>query len=208
MKEDQVLKQRRIQAQWTLALLFVLFLGPLILAYFLYHHATPLFTEHTVNHGLLLQPPVNFVDLEVKQLSQPPADYAGKWWVVFVTPTPCNTTCQDALYKIRQVRTALGKDQSRVQRLALIFETTDKKHLQQLALLLNGQYQGTYLGMIQRTKFNTVLKSRLEDKVDTDNGSFYIVDPHGNLILAYPVSVSPRNLYNDLTRLLKVSNIG
>lgn len=40
------------------------------------------------------------------------------------------------------------------------------------------------------------------------HGALYLVDPHGNLIMAYPAAMPAKSLLTDMTRLLNTSQIG
>jgi len=39
-------------------------------------------------------------------------------------------------------------------------------------------------------------------------GGFYLIDPHGNLVLYFSPEIEPRDMVDDMKRLLKLSRIG
>ena len=43
-----------------------------------------------------------------------------KWTLVFFTENDCDKTCQEKLYKLRQIRLAIGKDREKVERLLVV----------------------------------------------------------------------------------------
>lgn len=108
-------------------------------------------------------------------------EYQGHWVLFYATPV-CDTLCTQNLYKMRQVRLATGKDQERIVRL-LITQTAYK---------LPEAYQGTYQ----------------EDASLKIQPGLYLSDPHGNVILFYKEDADPEKLLKDLTRLLRISQIG
>jgi hypothetical protein len=168
------------------ALLF-LFFGPLLAAWYLYSTGGS-FSKKTVNNGTLIQPALALAQVTTGQQFQDKAK--GKWLVVYITAQPCETECQQVLYKMRQVRLTLGKDQQRVQRVLL---TSPKLSPEQLPK----EFAGTWLWQMDVDK-NKLLP---QDHI-------YLVDPLGNIFMQYPQDVTPRALKDDLVRLLKVSRIG
>ena len=95
-----------------LVLLACLFFGPMLIASLLYRFGAG--PQGRVNHGELVSP------------AQPmPAGVLvpGKW-ALTVVAEQCDATCGDMLYRIRQVRTLLKGDSSRVTRLLLTRSTT------------------------------------------------------------------------------------
>ena len=41
-----------------------------------------------------------------------------------------------------------------------------------------------------------------------DDGGYYLVDPHGNLVMYFGPDIDPRDMVDDIKRLLKLSRIG
>lgn len=151
----------------TWLILLLLFFGSPISAWYLYTYHSDRLTR-TIHKGTLIQPLIptktlSLFDLNTQQKINT-EQFQGKWLLMYITTQPCVETCQKDLYKMRQVHVALGKEQSRVERIAV---TTS----------------------------------------DIETG-LYIVDPQGNVMMRYPLDVVPRALKDDLSRLLKVSQIG
>lgn len=107
---------------------------------------------------------------------------------------------------MRQLRLALGKDQDRVARVIL----TDKSARtdQKLQQLLTGEYQGIYHWQANDKTLAIGLNGQLPSSNAATLEGFYIVDPHGNLILNYDGNRDVGVVLQDLERLLKVSQIG
>ncbi len=146
----------------------------MFLAKYFYEHRD---VSKTVNYGKLLNPPLPLAKIVSKSI----AEYQGRWVLFYESPV-CDTLCTENLYKMRQVRLAVGKDQDRVVRL-LVTET---------AYTLPEAYQGTYQ----------------EETSQQIQSGLYLADPHGNIILYYNKDADPEKLLKDLTRLLRISQIG
>lgn len=116
-----------------------------------------------------------------KIVSKNIVEYQGRWVLLYVSPV-CDTLCTQNLYKMRQVRLATGKDQERIVRLLVT----------QSAYALPEGYQGTYQ----------------EETSQQIQPGLYLADPHGNIILYYKKDADPEKLLKDLTRLLRISQIG
>lgn len=187
---------------WILAILCVLFGIPLLLASWMAGRDQPLVT-HTTNRGQLIQPPLAMAKLDLPSDQQ---GWKGHWLLLYISPTTCDATCEKMLYNIRQIRTATGKDSERVTRAILTF--TDKSadpHLQQL---LAHDFDGTMHLTASQPTVATLLKGSTAEKVTMQQGSIYLVDPLGNILMFYSVDAAPMGIFKDLSRLLKISQIG
>src|SRR5262245_11123633 len=74
------------------------------------------------NYGHLIQPMLSFEQLHLSHAngsSFTKAQFKGKWLLVVVSALPHSASCKTILYKIRQVRLALGKDTERIERLLI-----------------------------------------------------------------------------------------
>ena len=54
------------------------------------------------------------------------------------------------------------------------------------------------------------LRAVLDDKrpATLPAGGFFLIDPHGNLVLYFSPDIKPRDMVDDVKRLLKLSRIG
>lgn len=135
------------------------------------------------NYGELIAP---------RTLSGPPfSDLRGKWVLVTADAAACDAYCEKKLYFMRQLRTAQGKDQSRIERLWLITDPGAPR-----AALL-AAIEGTHLSRSKPSGFPG-------DAVD----HIYLVDPLGNLMMRFPKDPDPSKMLKDLQRLLKYSKVG
>jgi cytochrome oxidase Cu insertion factor (SCO1/SenC/PrrC family) len=103
--------------------LAVLFFAPLALAFYLYYGLDWRPGGH-VNQGDLIDPPRPLPELVLPRVggdatgggTTRPDFLKRKWTLLYWGPGSCPARCRTDLYNTRQVRTALGRDMSRVQR--------------------------------------------------------------------------------------------
>jgi hypothetical protein len=135
------------------------------------------------NYGELIAP---------RPLSGPPfQELRGKWLLVSFDAAACDAYCERKLYFMRQVRTAQGKEQARVERLWIITDA--------------GTPRPELVAAIEGTRISKAKPAAFPgDPVD----HVYLVDPQGNLMMRFPRDPDPSRMLKDLQRLLKYSRIG
>ncbi|MFT3741949.1 MAG: hypothetical protein QM752_04650 [Gammaproteobacteria bacterium] len=191
--------QFRLNNRWTIWLLILIFVIPLIAAYFLSknHEQMGLGTK---NHGQLITPPLDFNQLKPVTTTT----WRGQWMLLLVIPTHCDSFCEKQIYLMQQIRTATGKDSNRVTRGVLTFSTENKP----LATLVQTRFPGTHYFTTSTERFQNLVKGSSLEKVAFMPGNIYLVDPQGNILMRYPAQTNPMGIFKDLTLLLKISNIG
>lgn len=126
-----------------------------------------------------------------------PVDWARyRWSLIYAKMTPCETSCLDALDRVRQVHTALGRDQDRVQRVFLTGDDRTEIDADD-ALVVATLNPGRHVALVA-----------LLGEARLDTGRLYVVDPLGNLVMSYPADADRRHVLEDLERLLDVSKVG
>jgi len=200
-------KSSKNKNRLMLATLFLLFFGPFIGASILYK-THPTWAGKTVNKGVLIQPPLILSELVLKSEDKKLIDsntFPHKWLMMYLTSEQCKEACLKSLYDIRQVRTALGKDRDRVERVLVTVDGIDttnvNSHLQK-------EYLGTSHWFISSYQWNKLNSNLPHTKAIAATSSFLIVDPLGNVILYYPADAPPEHMLKDLSHLLKLSHIG
>ncbi len=190
------------RGHWTLVALCLIFIAPMLLAWYVYKHPK-LLSGHT-SQGQLLSPMVEFNSLNVTALDGAQQVWQKKWTVLYVTSLPCTKECQQIIYKMQQIRTATGKERQRVNRLVLFIADNQAQLSEKPSLIKLSQkeYAGTLLTFLPPDLWQQQAKPRVE------LNKLYLVDPLGNIMLSYPADVAPKAIFKDLQHLLRISQIG
>lgn len=186
----------RPRGRLTLALIALIFLGPLVFAAWLYYGGETLQPEGRANHGVLLEPITSLPEAvpgsALYELE------GGRWKLVYVNTAACDDECRNGLYTIRQIRLMLGREMDRVDRVFLHGDAPLD------TLYLQAEHEG--LATIGETPLAAFLVSRIPP--DVPPNGYFLVDPLGNLVLYFPPGIDPRDMVSDLKRLLRLSRIG
>ena len=140
----------------------------------------------TTNHGEFVAPYTTIEDVGWR-LSDP--TQARNWWLWVIADTTCEAVCQQKVKDLRALHILLTKEAGRVRRgvsslNASILEFPEAyPKLERIDLDLSRARQ------------------RLREGV-------YVVDPNGNFVFRYGLDVNPKDILEDLKKLLKVSQIG
>ncbi|MCW8963595.1 MAG: SCO family protein [Gammaproteobacteria bacterium] len=170
-------------------------------------HSGVLEFEHTPgqgkNYGDLVHPARPLDGFKLFDEQGNPVDreiFLGQWTMLEIANRQCVEDCKKNIYKMRQIRLALGKDAYRVQRMVL---TEDMGAVKGIL----SDNPGTLLFRIAESAM-PMLKSFpdfVEGDIPSVAGRIYIVDPLGNLMMKYPENADPSNVLKDLRQLLKAT---
>jgi len=204
---DNKRKQKIPIKYWILLALVILFIGPIFVANTLYDGGNSWVTSR-VNYGHLIQPPKSLQTLHLtqangKKLQQKSLN--GKWILLYVVPKRCDENCKKTLYTIHQIQIALGKYSDRVSR---IFVTLSKQHNKILIKKISHHYPAMKHFVITKNSFLKLTAHLPNNKLMRQNGGIFIVDPLGNIMMSYQAQTKGDGIYQDLNRLLRVSQIG
>lgn len=178
-----------------LLLIAALFLLPIMASFLVYRFGS---VQPTANYGELIAP--------VTVTSQPFGlasgaghfsfeNVRGRWAMVASDSGSCPAACVEKLTTLRQVRLALGRNASRVER---VFVVDD---LNRPAAAAMQPFEGTVVAL-------TPPGMSLPPSAANDRAHIYLVDPHGNVMLRWPAAADRKRMLKDLERLLKASQIG
>jgi hypothetical protein len=117
----------------------------------------------------------------------------GKWVLIVNAPGGCDARCTQALHATRQARTMQGRERERVQRVWLVTDDAAPDP----ALL--AQHPDLQLARVAPAGL-----ARLPSGADR----IYLVDPLGNLVLAFPGEPDIGKVAKDIERVLRASRIG
>ncbi|MEN8174532.1 MAG: hypothetical protein ABFS23_02130 [Pseudomonadota bacterium] len=187
-------------ARRPLILVALLFILPVLVAVGFYLSPSLLSLVATKNHGILVEPPRPLSALALKTADGTTLDHAqivGRWTYWIFNDGTCDRTCEERLYRTRQVRLALGKDVDKAQRLlvALADRPAAQADPEENPDLTNAA-TGTAPGWAE---------AFLQGEESLDISQIYLSDPFGNLMMRYPPEISGPDILKDLKRLVHVS---
>ena len=175
--------------------LFAVFAAPPLLAFVFYSGVGSWFEPGTVNRGSLLDPPRSAPEGGVVLVSGNalPADWLDRrWTLVHLAADGCASACETALGAMRQAHRALGRNESRVQRLLLLPEASPPPD------------QIDHPVAWVTPAWHRVLRDAGREGEEGQSGT-WVVDPRRFVVLYFPAGTGPRAIKDDLTRLLKHS---
>jgi hypothetical protein len=199
-------RQRRI-----LIGLALMFFAPLGLSFYLYYGKSwrP---GGRVNAGELIAPPRPLPSLALPLAGTSanaststgetnPQFLRGKWTFLYVQHGRCDDECRRHLYDTRQVRLALDREMTRVQRVFIgdgdccDFEELKAAHPD--------------LIVIRASPADQPLLALLPTVSGAENAHrVYLIDPLGNAMMFYAPAVRSKGMLEDMKRLLRLSSIG
>lgn len=174
----------------TLILLALVTIAPVVASYTAYYLLP---RDKQANYGELLETrPAPEVRGMREGKPAALADLRGKWVLAVAAPAACDDACAKALYATRQARTIQGREMDRIQRVWVVTDGAPPA-----ARLLAEHPDLVVLSAADGLSAFPAGAQRL-----------YLVDPLGNLVLAYPRDPDIKAMARDMTRLLRASRIG
>ena len=182
----------RAKGRRTLLLLAAVAVAPVVASYSAYY----LFPrEQRTNYGELLAtapaPPLAGTRMDGKPFEL--AQVRGKWVLIVGAASACDATCVQSLHATRQARTIQGREMERVQRVWLVTDDAAPDP----ALL--AQHPDLLVARVSRKAL---------DGLPAGPDRIYVIDPLGNLVLAFPADPDIKRAAKDVERLLRASRIG
>ncbi|MBS4050968.1 MAG: hypothetical protein KGZ69_07180, partial [Methylomonas sp.] len=182
--------------------IFAMSIIPFAIAWFLADN--PGKVKLGTNNGELITPPLTTEISDFTGYDSFSADnikeLQGHWILINVLQQgECQQACQDGLYKTQQITLMMGKDIARIRRLAVIFNRADQplpKQWQEDARLLKALPSATLKATLRKIS------------ADEQPGGLLVMDPLGNLMMKYDPGYDPYKVRNDLSKLLRISQIG
>ena len=177
----------------------LLFVMPVVYAWYLVFFTNYKMHTKGVEHGLLISPIIQVGDFELfEPISHEKYQLIGKWTLVSFVENKCEKACEFQLYELRQIWLALGKDSNKIQRLAIV---KDKNLISSEQIKLS---QG-HLFLKEDKDSKDRLNSRIKSYPAFDNESIYLIDPYGNLMMEYKKGTNPSGIIKDIERLIRIS---
>ncbi|MCB1646825.1 MAG: hypothetical protein KDI36_15305 [Pseudomonadales bacterium] len=181
-----------------IVLIFSIGIVPMIIAYLLFYLMPGFAPQSTTNEGHLIMPPLQIADYEPLNQDIIPL---GRWLMIIPVGANCDAACEDILYLTRQTNIALGKEQPRVKRLALVGASAETG-------VLDGVLE-EHPNLDIRHYADRDLLNEFRAKAGADEELVvFLMDPNGNIMMAYTHEELGKPMLKDLRHLLKLSNIG
>jgi hypothetical protein len=180
---------RRLRRQ--LLLIVLIGIAPVVTSYAVYHFWP---REKQINYGTLYATPAPLlVGTRLDGSAFTLSDLRGRWAIVTVAPGACRAACRANLYAGRQARTIQNADRDRIGRVWLVTDDTAPP-----------------VDVLAEHPDVTVVRAEASVAAalpERGRGS-YLIDPLGNLVLAWPDDPDIKAVSRDLSRLLRASRIG
>lgn len=177
-------------------LIALIFLGPLVVAAWMYYAGQFAVPAGRSNHGALLEPIVSLDEAVPDSAMMKTME--GVWILLYSNQGACAEACRSALYTTRQSRKMLGREMDRVRRVFLHGETAPDR------VFIAAEHQGLI------TTEDASLAGLLDKKrpAELPAGGYFLIDPLGNLVMYFEPDIDPRDMVDDIKHLLKLSRIG
>ncbi|HSZ07301.1 MAG TPA: hypothetical protein VK794_02110 [Steroidobacteraceae bacterium] len=198
-RSTQDRRQRRILIGVAL-----MFFAPLGLSFYLYYGKS-WHPGGYVNAGELIAParPLPSLALPLAGTAGTgetnPQFLKGKWTFLYLQHGPCDDECRRHLYDTRQVRLALDREMTRVQRVFIGDENCCD--------LTELKAAHPDLIAVRASPADEPLRDLLPTGAANAH-RVYLIDPLGNLMMFYSPEAKPKGMLDDMKRLLRLSSIG
>ena len=207
MNDDEI--KIRNKNRRSLILLAVLFILPLLAAWFILKNINTFAPSGTRNYGELVRPARPLSDFTLQQSNGEKfglKEMRGKWNVIYFGGNDCNKLCQEAISKVHQARLGQGADMHRVRDLYINIESGPMS-AKSIDFLKKAPDFSVLRGSAAEIN-NLLAQFQATGVSPKEEGTIFIVDPHANIMMTYKKTSYVRDLLKDLERLLKYSQIG
>ncbi len=201
-QQAPVLAQQTRTGRIKMLLVLLICAAPVVASYVTYYVIRP---QGRTNHGDLILPPVpmppdaQLVLHQTNGQAVPLSSLKDQWLFVTVAGGQCDATCERQLYLQRQIREALGKDKDRVDRVWIIPDG------QPMRAALGPAMQGAWVLSADSKQLAAWLKPQAGHALQDH---WYLIDPHGQWMMRFAPHTEPRQVFKDLTRLLRAAGDG
>ena len=191
-----------------LLLLMALFAAPFAVSWYLFNFTQVGRDSASRSHGQLVVPPRPLFAAPLYDIvgRQEAGVLRSRWSLLYLITGPCDRSCVDALGLLRELRVALGMYSQRLQPVLVVYG----RFPPDLPVAAPQNYPGQLIMAGSAVDGDNAGSSFRLFEGDTPlrAGRMYLVDPMGNLILAWSTGTDPAGIIADLKRLLRYSGVG
>jgi hypothetical protein len=174
--------------------------SPVIASYLTYYVIKP---QGRSNYGELVQPsrslPANLTLTNMQGQEVAPHSLRGQWLLLAAGPADCGTSCLERQHALRQLRTMLGRERERLDKVWLVVgegevaaNLRQPEALDPSALVLRVRAQEAQ-AWLQLPDANALERH------------LFVVDPMGEFMMRFPWPMEPARVKRDLDRLMRAS---
>jgi cytochrome oxidase Cu insertion factor (SCO1/SenC/PrrC family) len=199
---SEEVKKKNHKMLWIMVAVFGL---PYLVAFYFYFNKGDYDFAKT-NYGTIISPARPVPDFNLMKIDNSQfklSSLKGKWVLFSIGKSSCEKDCVDNLYKIRQIKKAVGQNHKRI---AKAFFLTDKENIESFKSLLK-EYPGMDVIIPSGSEYSNYLLNFQHEGIELEDGMF-IIDPMGNYMMAYPKGAEASKILDDIERLLRVSKVG
>ena len=203
----------RLRSGLKLAAIFLAALGTIYLpgmaAHLVYQHPHA-FGLKQINHGELVAVNADMGHLQFQQQGKMMAlsQYSKKWLMVYFAQDGCEDHCIDRIFYLHQIRIALGKNQQRLETLLILPKDVHTHGQAIIDSLHYGDVGQVTANEAQQQALMRILKQADPGTEAWHHNQLFLLDPNSRIVLRYQQGTQPKAIYQDLKRLLEVSQIG
>ena len=184
------------KARFILLGVALIFIIPIFVSWYLVFFTDFKKEDGGTQKGEIISPVISLGELEVFDIKNDAVSSINdKWTLVFFVESECNQFCEDKLYKVRQIRLALGKDRDKVDRLLV---SRKIQSWETFSDSFNGQ---KYID--PKSKDYERLVKKFEEYPKFDTSGTYLIDPFGFLMMKYKIDANPMGTIKDIERLIR-----
>ena len=192
--------RRSLTPFWILLAITAL---PFLAAWIVYFNPSLLGDRSTSNHGTLVTPPQPIPPMQLDTLDAAGFDtagLAGNWTLLTVADSNCDRDCETNLYHLRQIRLAMGEERQRILRLLVLNDAEATDALRERI----APFEGTVIVTGPAPARDRLLEILNEGSGSGTTNRVFLIDPLGNLMMAYPPVPPANDVLKDLERVLEV----
>lgn len=192
-----------------LLLLTMIFSAPFIAGGLIYHHINFRNSLPPPNYGDWIRPPIHLADTELFLLEtqEKKSQLYGKWNLIYyLVSDGCMHKCRENVKMLRNLRRSLGKNANRTQIVVTINTPILKDLLGANERTFN--WEGVFFIKNNNLRYNKNTVEENQPSIPDLEKGFYIVDPAGNMVMRYNLTVGGADILWDIKRLLHYPETG
>jgi hypothetical protein len=177
--------------------------APVLASYFTYFVIRP---QARTNYSELVLPPrpipARLLLRTLEGGTVDPEGLKGQWVLVVVAGGQCDSRCEEALLLQRQLREALGREKTRLDKLWLIPDQAPVRPEVLQGVQAGGPANAATVARVDRAALEGWLQPAVGQTLESH---LYIVDPMGAWMMRAPPQPDPAKLKRDVDKLLRAS---